>query len=138
MKKNEPVSNIMSKDVLSAHTGQKVSDVRKLMAKHSIHHVPVVSGEKLVGIISASDILGISAEGIDADRRSIDAYLDHQFSIETLMTPDPQSLASNAPIREAADVLAGGTFHAIPIADEGNLVGIVTTTDLIKYLRDLY
>ena len=138
MKKNEPVSKIMSSDIQTLHTGQKVSDARKLLAEHGFHHIPVVSGAELIGLISAADVLGISVEGIDSDERSMDAYLDHQFSIEGLMTKDLHTLAPSAPIREAADILSNGDFHAIPIVEEGNLAGIVTSTDLIAYLRDMF
>ena len=138
MKKSEPVSKIMSSDVHTVHTGQNVSDARKLLSNHAIHHVPVVSGDQLVGIISASDILGISTEGIGADERSIDAYLDHQFSIEGLMKTDLKTLAPSDTIREAAEILSDGSFHAIPIVEADKFVGIVTSTDLISFLRDQF
>ena len=138
MKKNEPISKIMSCDVLSVHLGQQVSDARKLLAAHPIHHLPVVSNDELIGLISASDILGISVEGIDTDERSMDAYLDHQFSIEKLMVTELKTLSSSAPIREAAEVLSDGNFHAIPIVDDGKLSGILTSTDLIRHLRDMF
>ena len=138
MKKNEPISKIMSSDVLSVHVGNKVSDARKFLAAHPIHHLPVVSNDDLIGLISASDILGISVEGMDTDERSMDAYLDHQFSIEKLMVTELKTLPANAPIREAADILSDGNFHAIPVVDDGKLSGIVTSTDLIRYLRDMF
>ena len=46
MKKNESIEKILSRDVVTTHLGQSVSDVRKLLAKHGFHHVPVVSGKK--------------------------------------------------------------------------------------------
>ena len=47
-------------------------------------------------------------------------------------------MRSNQPIRTAFELLAEGTFHALPIVDDGDLVGIVTTTDLLKYALDQY
>ncbi len=138
MKKNEPISHIMSTDVKSVHTGQKVSDVRKLLADNSFHHIPVTSGDELVGLISASDVLGISVEGVEADDRSMDAYLDHQFSIESLMVTDLKTLPPTAPIRDAAALLANGDFHAVPVVDGGKLQGMLTSTDLIRYLHDQF
>ena len=138
MKKNEPISHIASEKVITVHTGQKVSDVRKVLAEHAIHHVPVVSGDKLVGLLSASDILGISVEGIGTDQRSMDSYLDHQFSIEQLMKTEVKTISKNGTVRDAAELLSDGTFHAVPIVDEDRLVGIVTTTDIVRYLLDQY
>ncbi|HEB90706.1 MAG TPA: CBS domain-containing protein [Deltaproteobacteria bacterium] len=139
MKKNEPLDRILTRDVVTAHTGMKVSDVRKIFAQEGFHHVPVVSGKKLIGLISASDILGISVEGVGSDERSMDAYLDHQFSIEGLMKKDLETLSLKSTIADAAEILSDGNFHAVPIVnDAGELEGLVTSTDLIRYLRDLF
>ena len=141
MKKNEPIDRILTRDVETVHIGMAVSDVRKLFASKGFHHVPVVSGTKLVGLIAASDILGISVDGLGADDRSMDAYLDHQFSIEKLMTPTKElrTLPLSSGIADAAELLSDGEFHAIPIVDESStLIGLVTSTDLIRYLRTLF
>ena len=139
MKKNERIGKILNKEVVTAHVGQKISEVRKLFAKHGFHHVPVVSGKRLVGLISASDILGVSVEGVGSDERSMDAYLDHQFSLEDLMTRELRTLPERSTIAQAADLLSEGSFHAIPVIDDdGALIGLVTSTDLIRYLRDLF
>lgn len=82
MKKNESIEKVLSREIVTIHTGQKVSDVRKVLSENGFHHLPVVSGKKLIGLITASDILGISVEGVGSDERSMDAYLDHQFSID--------------------------------------------------------
>lgn len=139
MKKNEPIKKVLTREVVTAHTGQSVSDIRKIFAKEGFHHIPVVSGKKLVGLISASDILGISVEGIPSDQRSMDAYLDHQFSIEGLMQKELRTLPEKSTIADAAEALSDGSIHAVPVVDEdGSLAGLVTSTDLIRYLRDLF
>ena len=139
MKKSESIDKVVTRDVVTVHTAQKVSDVRKLCATYGFHHVPVVSGKKLIGLISASDILGISVEGFGSDERSMDAYIDHQFTIEGLMTRELRTLTPAATIKDAAAALSDGTIHAVPvIADGGDLAGLVTSTDLIRYLRDQF
>lgn len=139
MKKNEPIDKVMTSDIVTTHIGQKISDVRKLIAEHDFHHVPVVSGTKLVGMITASDILGITVEGVGSDDRSMDAYIDHQFTIEGLMRKELKTLPVKSTIADAAEVLSDGTFHAVPVVDDkGTLVGLVTSTDLIRFLRELF
>ena len=139
MKKNESIEKVLTREVVTAHTAQKVSDVRKLFAENGFHHMPVVSGKQLVGLISASDILGISVEGFGSDDRSMDAYLDHQFSIEGLMKKDLRTLPTKSTVADAAEVLSDGSIHAVPVVDDrGDLVGLVTSTDLIRFLRDLF
>ena len=139
MKKNERIDRILTREIITVHVGQNVSDVRKIFAKEGFHHVPVVSGKKLIGIVSASDILGISVEGVGSDERSMDAYIDHQFSIEGLMKKDLKTLSEKSTIADAADALSDGNFHAVPVVDQNEgLVGIVTSTDLIRFLRGLF
>ena len=139
MKKNESIEKILTRDVTTVHVAQKLSEIRKAFAKSGFHHMPVVSGQRLTGMISASDILGLTVEGIPSDERSMDAYLDHQFSIEGIMSRDLRTLPLQSTIADAAEVLSDGKVHSVPVVgDDERLEGIVTSTDLIRYLRDLF
>ncbi|MFK7894622.1 MAG: HPP family protein [Myxococcota bacterium] len=90
-------------------------------------------------MLSTTDILGISVEGIDSDVRSMDAYLDHQFTIEGRMQTDLQTLPPGSTIADGVELLSNGHFHAIPVVGaDGNLEGLVTSTDMIRYLRDQF
>ncbi len=138
MKKNEPVSKVMSGSPITVHEGDPVSKVKQLIETHGIHHVPVVSGEQLVGIISWSDLLRVSfGEFGNQDGRQLDAILDHTYSVTGLMSTNPTSIEVSGTVRDAARILAEGNFHALPVVDGGKLVGIVTSTDLIKFLAEL-
>jgi CBS domain-containing protein len=140
MKRNEPVSKIMSSRLVTVHHGEPVSKVRQLIREHGVHHIPVVSGQKLVGLISNSDVLRISfGDAFQTDERTVDATLDHTMTLEQLMKKDPVCVRENAPIREAAQILAQGEYHSVPVVSDGHkLVGMVTSTDLIRYLLEQY
>ncbi len=138
MKRSETVSKIMTAEVETVHTAQKLSEVRRLLAGNAYHHVPVVSGKELVGIISATDMLKLSLAAYGVDQRAIDAMLDSQHTIESVMTKTPTTLKVKDTIRTAAEMLGEGKFHSLPVVDEGNLVGLVTSTDLIRYLLAQY
>lgn len=137
MKRNEPVSHIMTKNPKTVHVGQKLSEVRELLIQGGFHHMPVVNGKKLVGIISATDILRVSYD-YDADTRGNDAVLDHTRTITDVMQAEPMTLGATASIRSAAQVFSKNWFHALPVVEDEELVGIVTTTDLMQYLLDQY
>ena len=137
MKRTESIEKVMSTELVTVHTGMKVSDARRELSEGSFHHLPVVSGDKLVGMISAADLASVEIAGWGTDNRSLDAVLDHQFSIEQLMTTEIETLPPSSRVRDAAQVLAGGRFHSVPVVDEeGALVGLVTSTDLIRYLAE--
>ena len=139
MKRNEPISHVMSRTVITAHHGDPISKVRALFRENGVHHIPVVNADQLVGIVSWSDILRVSfGDAFKTDERTVDATLDHTLTLEQVMQKSPVTLAETGTVREAAELLAGGTFHALPIVSGTKLVGIVTTTDLIKYLLDQF
>ena len=80
---------------------------------------------------------GFSAWGADA--RTVDAVLDSQLRLADLMHSEPQTIRDTATVRDAAHALAHGTFHSLPVVDaDGTLAGIVTSTDLIRYLLEQY
>lgn len=133
----KPVKAIMSRDVLTVHSKQKLSEVSALFKAHNIHHVPVVSGNTPVGMIAATDLYKLIFDIETTDDRMVDAMLDHQFSIEQVMRKDLVTLPTTASIKEAAGLLSNGKFHSVAILDEqGELAGLVTSTDLISYLHD--
>jgi len=137
MKRHEAISKIMSTNLVTVHHGDPVSKVRQLAAEHGVHHIPVINGDQLVGIISWSDILRVSfGDAFDADQRAVDATLDHTFTIEQLMRKNPTTLNDTATVRDVAEILALGEFHSVPVVHGTKLVGIVTSTDLIKYLLE--
>jgi CBS domain-containing protein len=63
-----------------------------------------------------------------------DVMVYSMFSIEQVMNKNIVSVSSSNSIKEVAEILASKEFHALPVVDNNALVGIVTTTDLIKYL----
>ncbi|MEM6992641.1 MAG: CBS domain-containing protein [Myxococcota bacterium] len=139
MKRNEPIQSIMTAEPISVNVTHKLSEVRRLMSEKGIHHVPVVSGRKLVGLLSATDMVRLSFSAYGADERAVDAMLDHDFSLEEEMNKNLISMPDSGTVRDAAEQLKGGGFHSLPVVNgEGDLVGIVTSTDLIRYLVDQY
>ena len=139
MKRNDPISHIMSRNVVTVHHGDPISKVRALVHEHKVHHIPVVNGDQIVGIVTWSDILRVSfGDAFNADDRAVDATLDHTMSLEQLMHKEPVTLEETGTVRQAAEILANSDFHSLPIVNGGKLVGMVTTTDLIKYLLDQF
>jgi len=127
----------MTPNVKTVSTGQKLSQVRRLLVDYPFHHIPVTSGDRLVGIISATDMIRLAFEGYGSDDRSIDAILDSKFTIEEVMNTNLITVEDGATIRDAAIKLSRGSFHSLPVvSSDGRLEGIVTSTDLIRYLAE--
>ena len=139
MKKNESITKIMSSNVKTVHTGQKISDVRHIICESQIDHVPVLDGTKLAGLITATDLMKLNVVINGADEHSIDAMIDQQFTIKDIMNSNVISIKEVETIRQATHILAEGKFHSVPVVNDSNeVVGIVTMTDLIRYLDAQY
>ena len=107
--------------------------------KYRIRHIPVVEGKVVVGMLSYTDLLRISfADAVVDSSEPTDSVIYDLFNISQIMVSDVVSVTSKTPIKDVAQFLAGKEFHALPVVDDGKLVGIVTTTDLINYLLELY
>ena len=129
----------MATDLITVHHGDPISKVRQLVETHHLHHIPVVSGENLVGILSWTDLMRFSyADAFGEDVRAVDTTLDHTHQIEDLMNANPVTLEADSGIRDAARILSEGDFNALPIVEGKKLVGLVTTRDLVKFLVDLF
>lgn len=130
------VSDIMSKDVITLEYKDDLEKAEHLFKQHKIRHIPVIDIQKRIkGMLSYTDLLRISfADAIGDDEMSIDSVVYNMFTIEQVMVKNVVSMPSNATVKEVAELLAKRNFHAIPIVDDEKLVGIVTTTDLLKFM----
>ncbi len=138
MKRKEPISRIMTKDVITLTLDDSLFNAEKLFKKHHIRHIPVVGNERIIGMLSLTDLLRISFVDSYNDGQSIDTAIYSMLSIGQVMANNPKKVSSNSTIKDVAALLASKEFHALPVVDNEKLVGIITTTDLLNYLVDLY
>lgn len=140
MKKNVPVSHIMKTDVATINETTLFSAIRTTLEKSNFQHLPVVKSNKVIGIISSSDVLRVSYEdAFGGDDKGAKAILDHLLSIDYIMTKNVTCINANTSIRDAAETFVQHDFHALPVVDNNQaLIGIVTPTDIIQYLLDQY
>lgn len=137
MKKREPVSHIMSKDVHTVHSHQNLLEARALMDEAGIRHLPVVDGANVVGILSRTDIMRVSY-GLTRSDEEANKNALQVVRVDVAMTPNPVVISPDKSIREAAEILAELSISALPVVNEGALVGILTTSDLIHFLLEQY
>ena len=96
-----------------------------------------MDGEKLVGMISTTDLLEFGFEPRDS-HNDLDDYLNEHFSIPQIMQTELVTIPSDSTVRDAARALTTGNLHAVPVVGDNNkLLGIVTSTDIVSYLLSL-
>lgn len=139
MKERIPVSTIMTENVVKLNLTDTLSKAEELFLKYNIRHLPVVAGNKVIGMLSYTDLLRASvAEGLDEDDKVIGATVYNMYNLEQVMVKDVVTIQAYTNIKDAAEILATSGFRALPIVKGEDLVGILTTTDLILYLLKQY
>ena len=139
MKRREPISKIMSTNVVSLNLSNSLSDAERLFTKHKIRHIPVVKNKDVIGILSLTDLLRISfVDSYGAKETEIDTAVYNMLSIEQVMVKKPVQVSPDKTVKEVTEILSKNEFHALPVVENHELVGIVTTTDLLQYLLEQY
>jgi CBS-domain-containing membrane protein len=128
------ISEIMTREIITIDVRARMSEVREILTTQKFHHLPVVDGEQLVGIVSTNDLIRVT-KSLPTPHDRLDDVLDQTTSIKETMQTDLLTMRTDASVERAIDLLAGGEMHSILIIDRDEvLVGIVTNIDLLNYL----
>lgn len=138
MKQQVPISEIMIKNVVALKRGDNLERAEMLFLKHKIKHIPVVSSDVVIGMLSYTDLIKTSLAETSSDEHDVSTVIRNRFTIEQAMAKNIVTITSDTFIKEAAEILAEREFHALPVVDDGVLTGIVTTRDLLNYFVKQY
>lgn len=122
---NEPLSLIMTRNVITADQNDSLTVARNIFLKNKVHHLPIVNGSSLVGILTTYDLFRLN--GTNKERNYDD------IAIKDVMTTHIVTLEPEDKIGSAAELFLENLFHAVPIVKDGELQGIVTSFDVIRY-----
>lgn len=138
MKTKTSITKIMTTDFVTISANATLNKAEDILFSNKFKHLPVVLKDKLVGIISKTDIKRMSfADEFGTAEFEADQEVFKMLTVGQVMISKPITLESSATIGDAAKVLSEKEFRSIPIMENGKLVGIVTTKDLIKYMLTL-
>lgn len=128
------VKDIMTKNVVTIEREDTLRSALILMRKHDIHHLPVVNGEKLVGIVSDKDIYRPLPSLVDVkDKVDLGEILD-TIRVKKIMSHPVKAVAPSMDAQDLARFLLKYKFRCFPVVSGGKVAGIITTTDLLRYV----
>lgn len=134
MKTQLLVKDIMTKDVITLHQNDSLELAEKLFNKHRVRHLPVVDQGILKGLVSKTDLMRISfLDSLSDTESTVDEAIYQLFSVDQIMIKNVQTINLYANIKEVTELFIAKEFHALPVVVEDKLVGILTTTDLLKH-----
>ncbi|MCG8590569.1 MAG: CBS domain-containing protein [Proteobacteria bacterium] len=133
-KRTTRVRDMMQRKIITISAEERLSTVEDIMTLGGVRHMPVVLAGSLVGVVSERDLLRASLSNLNefgsAERR---AFL-HAVEIARVMSQPPVVVHPEAPVEEAALIMADRKIGCLPVVDDRDaLVGLVTETDVLRY-----
>ena len=120
---NEPIKSIMTRNPVSLPVESSLADVMRVFANQRIHHLPVVDNKRLVGLITTYDLW----------RQDTPFENYANIKVTDVMTRRLAKISPDDKIGTAAELFLDKRIHALPVVEEGVLVGIVTSFDVLRY-----
>ncbi|MFK7932995.1 MAG: CBS domain-containing protein [Saprospiraceae bacterium] len=122
----------MTTNVITVSTTDPVKVAHDTINSKQVHHLPVVDDEKLVGMLSSSDLLFfLRAIHPDSQEQYLNELRLKNYKVKEIMSEAPLSLEPSDSIETALKIFAENMFHAVPIVENMKVVGILTTHDII-------
>lgn len=112
------IQDVMSSDVVRVGPQTSIAVAREQLRRAEIDHLVIVEGSRVVGIVAGRDL----PSG------------DDEKPIRTVMATDVATIEPEATLRHAAGIMRGRGVGSLPVVSQGQLVGIVTTSDLLTAL----
>lgn len=132
-----PLKRIMSTNLVTVAPDTNAGDILNLFKKNAFHHIPVVEKDhKIIGLISKDDFYQLAYQLVNNSNGVAIRTLSQALSASDMMTRSPLVLEPDDTVGLAADIFLANRFHALPLVEDGELVGIVTTHDLLKFAFD--
>jgi acetoin utilization protein AcuB len=115
-----------------------ITEALRIMRQNQVRRLPVLDENgALIGIVSEKDLLYASP----SPATSLSIYEMHdmlsRLRVTELMTPDPVTVTPDILLEEAALIMADSKIGGLPVVKDGNLVGIITETDIFKVFLEL-
>lgn len=132
------VKDLMQTDVATLRPGDALDIAEDIMGMGRIRHLPVVQANgRLVGIVSQRDLLKASISSVIHAPPSKQQQWLSKIPIREVMSKSVVAVEADADIEEAVNTLLIEKFGCLPVVEGKKLVGMLTETDLLRYLQSM-
>jgi CBS domain-containing protein len=122
----------MTRDVKSLQANANLSQARDMMDSEKIRQIPVVDADnQLVGLVSKRDIYAASVSNLSENFERGKALIEGRLMVSDVMTQNVASISSDQRLADAAVKLQELRVGALPVVEEGKLVGIISSSDFL-------
>jgi CBS domain-containing protein len=136
MAKALTVGDAMTRNPVSLGPEDTLAVAMQTFRKHGIRRVPVVAGERLVGLLAQGDLNRAQPSVLDSTPEEFQRVMEGT-PVSRIMITNPVTATTSMPLVDAVETLHTTKYGALPVVDGDKVVGILTDSDLIRTLRDL-
>ena len=122
------IEAIMSATLITVKRSSTLAEARTLMHENRIHHIPVVEGDELVGLVTLTNVLAATDSFLRDRENRIHATAVQETA---LLVTDIATIDEHASLRQAAMFIEKHQIGCLPIVTDGKLRGIITDTDFV-------
>jgi CBS domain-containing membrane protein len=128
------VADIMTSKVVSLKKTDNLHQGRMLLKEYSIRHLPIISEEdgRFAGLLTQRDILNNAFNVVEKYGFNKLKRKEEQTIIADAMTVDPATIESTALLKDAGQFFIDNKHSCLPVVDDGELTGILTSVDFVK------
>ena len=130
------VRDYMTADPLTLEPEDSLMSALEVMRLRGVRRVPVVLGGVLMGLLVEGDLKRAEPSTLTDSQEQFNQAME-STAISRIMVPNPVTVTADQPLVEAAEILYNTKYGALPVMDEGRVVGILTDNDMLRALRDL-
>jgi acetoin utilization protein AcuB len=126
------VAEWMTRDPVTIAADATLGTAAAQMTKHKVRHLPVLAGERLVGIVSRGDLLGAAPAGLNPFSPAAAGNPALDTPLRPVMTAAPLTVTADAPLEAAAQLMIDRKIGGLPVVTGARLVGMLTQSDLFR------
>lgn len=131
------VADYMTDKVITVSPDTKVNMAVSMMKDHQIHRLPVIDGNRLVGIVTAGTVREASPSQATSLSIYEVNYLFNKMTVKDIMEKDVQTISQDAQLEDAISTMRHHDIGVLPVMDGKQVAGIITTNDILDGFLDI-
>lgn len=128
--KGVSVADAMTSQLYHSSRGMMISDVAKVMVRNRVRRLPIIEEDKVIGIVTVSDILKYLADG---HYKGVSVEKNLETRVEEIMEPEITALKPRDDLGKAINLVNETGLGGFPVIDDGQIMGILTITDILRH-----
>ncbi|OUM97762.1 MAG: hypothetical protein BAA04_03290 [Firmicutes bacterium ZCTH02-B6] len=128
------VRDVYTKGAITVTPRTSIADARRLMEEHKIRRLPVVDGDRVVGIVTQRDLLRATPSVATSLSIWEINYLLDKVRVEEIMTRDVVTVTPETSLADVAKLMIDRKIGGLPVVEDGRVVGVITESDAFRAL----